>query len=341
MSKKNPTVSLLLAVIVLCALSLMSACRSKLIPMPENQTIQVVRTVDPILALPHFVTAELKYFEENKLTIDEIPLYKSETKLTPSSTNPTIYLTDSPSAAQIDFPAVMIGQLAKGDLVLAGREPDTLFAWDHLEKRTVLIPRHNAWEAQQATLAFQKQQLRPNFDFIMLSNIPDDLRINAFVYGTGDYLITNLSTALQLQAHNQATVIALMDNATGGTLGAGILTPQDTLKQHATTLQAYINSVYKGQLWINQHSNHQIAKLVVSNFPQYSTSELVNLISRYRSLQVLTRTLLCNSSIKETHNQIVQLDDNNLRRWEIPIDDSLARKAYQTIKLPPPEPKNK
>lgn len=337
-----PTQKLVRITCLLClifsSLPFLSACKKDLVFRLKPQEITVVGTIDPILALPHFIALKLNYFEHNKVKVKERWIAPKELveQWQPTATEPTLFLTDNQGASQLKSAPVLLAQLAKGDLVLVGRQQDTLFAWNHLQRQTVLIPRQNSWSAQQARVALQNQQLRPNFDYTLLDNIPDELAVNAFIYGTGNYLITNLPIALQLESQLQTQTIALIDNATGATLGAGYITSEQNLKHHEETLQAYIDAIYKAQLWLYNRSDAEVARLIAPYYRQYSIPALTEMVSRYRQLKILTQAPVIPDSLSATHNQIIKLSDSNLRPWELTINNTLARKALSRVKLDPP-----
>lgn len=322
------------------SIPLLSACQKNLLPSLQPQELSVVGTVDPLLAIPHFLAMKLNYFEENQITVND--RWISPTDLADhwkqATTKPTLMLTDNQGANLLNSAAVLLAQLAKGDLVLVGRQQDNQFAWDHLQKQTVLISRQNHWNTHQSMVALQNQHLRPNFDYILLTNIPDQLVVNAFVYGTGNYLITNLPIALRLENQLQSQTITLIDKATGSTLGAGYLTSEQTITNHRETLQAYIDAIYKAQLWLKSHSNEEIAQQIAPYYRQYSVPELTELINRYRRMGILTDTPVIPDSLMATHREVVKLAAHNLQPWKVTINNSLAQQAMKRVKLEPPPP---
>lgn len=218
--------------------------------------------------------------------------------------------------------------------------PDS-FQWASLKGKSVIT----GWPESRETVLLEgllrQNNIAPNREVTLYTNIPASLRIGAFQSGSGDFIVLPEPQASLLEARGLGTVVASLGKEAGPLPGAVYVTTKTFMDAHPEALQRFTNAIYKAQLWLAHHSNSEITELAGPYLRDGDKNLLIRVIERYRSQD----TWAAGPVIPlERYNYLMNLLDQSR---EVPlvippremVNNQFAVKAMETVKYVPQEKK--
>jgi NitT/TauT family transport system substrate-binding protein len=166
--------------------------------------------------------------------------------------------------------AVNFAQLTKRDgSFLVGREPDPNFTWDKVKGTTIIGGRKGGVPEMTLEYVLKNKGIMPGQDVEVLTNIQFALMAGAFTGGTGDYVTLFEPVAATLEQNGSGYVVASSDK---------------------DLIQKFTNAIYRGQLWVANHSPEEIAEAIKQSFPDADMEILTAVAKRYKEIDAWAKT---------------------------------------------------
>ena len=284
MFKYFKKISILLVLVIIVSLGL-TGCKkeSELIP------IRLIEVTHSLFYTPQYVAMTQGFFEEEGLKVDltngkgadkcMTALLSGEAEIGFMGAEASVYVHNQ---GRDDY-AINFAQLTQRDgSFLVGREKDDNFTFDKLKGKTVLGGRKGGMPEMTLEYVIKNHGLVIGQDVEVRTDIQFDVLAGAFVGGEGDYVSLFEPVAAALEKEGKGYVVASIGEEGGYIPYTTYSATKSYMEKNPEIIQKFTNAIYKGMVWVQEHSSEEIAEAVLPQFPDTDKEVLVKLIERYR-----------------------------------------------------------
>ncbi|MBR4635867.1 MAG: ABC transporter substrate-binding protein [Clostridia bacterium] len=229
---------------------------------------------------------------------------------------------------------VVIGQLTKRDgSFLIGREPTDRFSWEDLRGKSVIGGRPGGMPFMTLNYVLRKNGLVPGEDVEVISNVQFNLMGGAFEGGTGDYVTLFEPTATLFERAGSGYIVANIGLESGEVPYTAFMTMPDTVKKDPGLVEAFVRAVYRGQQFVWNASDSEIAEAMRSFFPDADTETLALVAKNYRETDSWMKTPVMTEDAFTRLQDIMETNGELSKRVGFTelIDNSFAEKAVREL----------
>ncbi len=282
------TLALLLAVLLLAALA--SGCQPKKEagPLAEVRLSEVVRS---IFYAPQYVALNEDFFAAEGIKITELTTAwgadKGAAALLSNTADIALFGPEAGiyvAAQGAENHFVAFAQLTATDgSFFVSREPRPDFKWEDVKGKSIVGGRKGGVPQMIMDYTLKAHGIDPHQDVDMIQNIAFNATAGAYQGGTGDFIQLFDPTATMLEKEGFGYIVASF-GVEGGPLPYTVYHATKTYaKDHPAVLQGFTNAVYRGQLWVQNHTAAEVAAKVANFFPDTDEEILVKSIERYKN----------------------------------------------------------
>ncbi len=283
MSKKSVILSLLLVLILTFSIVLTACDKS------TNQKVRLMEVTHSLFYTPQYVALTQGFFEEEGLDVELITgggadkvmtaMLSGEADIGFMGAEASVYVYNEGR----DNYAINFAQLTQRDgSFLVGREKDDNFTFDKLKGKTILGGRKGGMPEMTLEYVLKSKGLVLNEDVVVRTDVQFDALAGAFISGEGDYVTLFEPVATTLEKEGQGYVVASIGVEGGYIPYTCYSTTIEYMEENPEIIQKFTNALYKGMVWVQNHSVEEIAEAVKPYFPDTEDDVLVALIDRYR-----------------------------------------------------------
>lgn len=201
--------------------------------------------------------------------------------------------------------AVLFSQLTQTDgSFLVGRNKQDDFKWESLKGKTIIGGRPGGMPEMSLEYVLKKHGLNPNKDIKLVTNLAFTATSGAFKSGTGDYVALFEPTASLLEKDNSGHIVASIGKSAGTIPYTCYFATKSYIKENPKTIEKFIKAIHKGQIWVKNHSDKEVAKSIKSFFPGSDEEVLAKVIKNYRSINAFSDTPVIK---KENLNRLMDI----------------------------------
>ncbi len=284
MSKFVKKISLILVLVILITLSL-TACKKE----TELQKVRLIEVTHSLFYTPQYVALTQGFFEEEGLNVEltngkgadkcMTALLSGEADIGFMGPEASVYVHNQGR----DNYAINFAQLTQRDgSFLVAREKDDNFTFDKLRGKTVIGGRKGGMPEMTLEYVIKNHGLEIGKDLEVRTDIQFDVMAGAFVGGEGDYVTLFEPVASTLEKEGKGYVVASIGEEGGYLPFTCYSATKEYIEKNPEIIQKFTNAIYKGMVWVQEHSSEEIADAVLPQFPDTEKDVLVNLIERYR-----------------------------------------------------------
>ncbi len=284
MSRFIKRISIILVLVILTTLGL-TACNKD----SELQKVRLIEVTHSLFYTPQYVALTQGFFEEEGLNVEltngkgadkcMTALLSGEADIGFMGPEASVYVHSQGR----DNYAVNFAQLTQRDgSFLVAREKDDNFTFDKLKGKTVIGGRKGGMPEMTLEYVIKDKGLIIGEDLEVRTDIQFDVMAGAFVGGEGDYVTLFEPVAASLEKEGKGYVVASIGEEGGYIPYTCYSATKDYIEKNPEIVQKFTNAIYKGMVWVNEHSSEEIAEAVLPQFPDTEKDVLVKLIERYR-----------------------------------------------------------
>jgi NitT/TauT family transport system substrate-binding protein len=316
--------------------SLFSGCK-------KEETLKVVKlneVVHSIFYAPQYVAIENNFFEEEGLKIDLSLGNGADKSMTALlSGNADIALMGAEASVYVfnegkENYAINFAQLTQraGNFLVA-REPFPDFSWDMVKGKTIVGGRLGGMPEMVLEYILKEKGIEPFVDTTIINNLDFSATAGAFSGGMGDFTVEFEPTASTLEQTGDYYVVTSLGVDSGLLPYTTYMVLGSYMDENPETVQKFTNAIYKGQLWVDQHTPEEIAKVIAPYFEGTDLELLTTIVKRYKDQD----TWKVEPLLDETAFVLLQdvLDSSGQLEKRVNYDDlvntTFAKKAVEQV----------
>ncbi|MTI67379.1 MAG: ABC transporter substrate-binding protein [Firmicutes bacterium] len=314
----------------------LSGCKTN-----ELKTVRLVEVTHSVFYAPQYVAITQGFFKEEGIEIELTNGKGADKSMTAVLSDQADIGFMGPEASvyvynqgKEDY-AVNFAQLTQKDgSFLVGRQKDPNFTFDKLKGKTIIGGRKGGMPEMTLEYVLKKHDLMPGKDVNVRTDIQFAVMAGAFTGGEGDYVTLFEPTASLLEKEGKGYIVASIGKEGGYIPYTCYSAKKSYIEENPEIIQGYTNAIYKGMLWVQNHTAEEIAEAIQPQFPDADKDILVTLINRYRDQDtwrpdpVLTEKGL--NHMMEIMELAGELEDR--APYEKIVTTEFAKKAMESIK---------
>lgn len=275
-----------LVVVVLCLLmaAAIFGCSAQ-----TTQKLTLNEVTHSVFYAPLYAAISLGYFEEEGIELELVNGGGADKSMTALLSGQAEIGLMGPEAAIYVFnegkedSALVIGQLTKRDgSFLMGREPVDDFKWSDLKGKTIIGGRAGGVPEMTLEYVLRKNGLEPGKDVEVLTNIQFNLMGGAFEGGTGDYVTLFEPTASTFEKEGKGYIMDAVGAESGEVPYTAFMAKKGYISQNSKIIEKFLKAIYKGQQFVQNATDEEVAKAIVEFFPDTTEESLVMVAESYR-----------------------------------------------------------
>ncbi|TQO57677.1 ABC transporter substrate-binding protein [Paraclostridium bifermentans] len=236
--------------------------------------------------------------------------------------------------------AVNFAQLTQKDgSFLVSREKNDNFSFDQLKGKEVLGGRKGGVPEMTLEYVLKKNNLTLGTNTKSGEvNVRTDVQFNvlsgSFAGGEGDYVALFEPAASEIEKQGKGYVVASIGEESGLIPYTAYSAPKDYIKDNKEVIQRFTNAVYKGQIWVKNHTAEEVATAIEPFFTDFEKKDLVSVVERYKSIDAWSSDpVLKEDSLNLLMNVMKEANELDKKApYEKIVDTSFANESIKNIK---------
>lgn len=278
----------------------------------DSKTVLKVNEVThSIFYAPFYAAIELGFFEEKNIKIELTNGGGSDKSMTALITGQADMGFMGPETAvyvynegQQDYPVVIAQVTQRDGSFLVGKTPDDHFTWDKLKGKSIIGGRTGGMPEMTLEYALRKNGLEPNIDLTVRTDVSFDLMGGAFLSGNDDYVALFEPSASLMEMANEGYIVASVGAETDYVAYTAMMVTQSFKNKNKELVQDFVDALYKGQIWVNEHSSAEIAEAILPSFPDSDIALITKVVENYKKINAWKTDPVCNES---DFNQLIKV----------------------------------
>lgn len=257
---------------------------------PKLEKVRLSEVVRSVFYAPQYVAINKGFFKDEGLEIELSTAWgadKGAAALVSGSVDigffgpeAAVYVYNQGAANYL----VAFAQLTKGDgSFFLARKPMPNFEWKDVKGKAIIGSRPGGVPQLLLEHVLRANGIDPLRDVNILKNIQFTATAGAFQSGLGDFIQLFEPTASVLEREGIGYVVASF-RIDGGVLPYTVYhARQDLIKKNPKLIQRFTNAIYRGQIWVQNHSVAQIVEAIAGFFPDNDKELLTRAVKRYQA----------------------------------------------------------
>lgn len=261
------------------------------------QKLKVSEVTRSVFYAPQYVAISQGFFEEAGIEIDLTTGQGADAVMTSVLSNQCDIGFAGPEASiyvynegKEDHTEVFAQLTKKDGSFLVARNNTDNFSWQDLKGKTVIPGRKGGVPYMTLEYVLKKNGIDPQNDLVLDDSIKFDLMAGAFSAGNADYVTLFEPTASNTQNQGKGYIVASVGEASGEIPYTAYFAKKSYIENNNETIQDFTNAIYKGQIWVKEHSAKEIAESIQSFFPDTDVDQLATAIQKYKDIDAWNET---------------------------------------------------
>ncbi len=328
--------------VLICVIIIAIAITSALVQMKNSnntlKTIRVNEVTRSVFYAPQYVAIANGYFEEEGLKIELTTGQGADKVMTAVVSGQSDIGFAGPEASiyvynegKEDYCKVFAQMTKKDGSFLVSRSDTNDFKWTDLKGKTVIPGRKGGVPYMTLEYVLRKNGINPKTDLILDDSIKFDLMAGAFTGGNADYVTLFEPTATMTQNAKKGYVVASVGEAAGEIPYTAYFAKKSYMEENSETIQKFTNAIYKGQVWVKEHSSHEIAEVIKGFFPDTDVELLANVLQSYIDIDAWNENpILTSDSFERLQTVMEEAGELNKKApYQIIVDNSYAENSIK------------
>ena len=279
----------LIGLIIIIVLSVIYFYVNK--PKSGLKKVKVAEVTHSIFYAPQYVAKQLGYFEDEGLDVEFI-LTPGADKVTASVLSNDVQIGFAGSEATIyvynqgekDYLVNFAGLTKRDGSFIVAREDIKDFKLEDMKGKTVIGGRKGGMPEMTFEWALKENGINPKTDVNIDTSVEFAAMSGSFIGGNGDFVNLFEPNALQLEKQGYGHVVASLGELGGVVPYTAYHARKSYIENNKDVIQGFSNAIQKGIDYVNNHSDKEVAKVILDEFPDTSLEDVTKIIKRYRNI---------------------------------------------------------
>ncbi|WP_127836478.1 ABC transporter substrate-binding protein [Clostridium prolinivorans] len=235
-----------------------------------------------------------------------------------------------------DYP-IVFGQLTQKDgSFLVSRKEEKDFKWESLKGKVILGGRPGGVPQMTLEYVLRNHGINPSKDVEMITNIAFSAVTGAFKGGTADYAALFEPNASLLRKDNTGYIVTSVGASAGIIPYTCYYSTKSYIEKNPEVIEKFTRAVYKGQIWVQNHNEKEIAKSIKSFFPGTDEDLIAQVVKNYKDIDAYAPNLVLKEENMTRLMDIIQSYKADILPERPPFDkivnNIFAEKAIKNVK---------
>ncbi len=227
---------------------------------------------------------------------------------------------------------VIFAQLTKRDgSFFVAREPMPDFKWENVRGKYIIGGRKGGVPEMTLEYVLKQNNLIPGVDVEVDTSIQFALMGGAFLSGQGDFVTLFEPVASSIEREGKGYIVASIGAESGEIPYTAYYAKNSYINKNRNIIQAFTNAIYKGQQWVENNSNTEVAKALSESFPDTDLEMLETVVARYKKQDTWNKTPIMKEEallrLQEVMKEAGELKD--LAPFNELVDNQFAEEAIK------------
>ena len=281
-------------------------------------TINLAEVSHTIFYAPQYAAIQNGYFEEEGMEINLIltpgadkvaaALLSKDADIGLSGSEATIYVYNG---GEQDYLKTFAQLTQKDGSFLVSRTPIENFTLEDLRGKTVIGGRRGGMPEMTFEYVLRQNEMDPKTDLTIDTSVEFAAMGGAFIGGDDDFVTLFEPTALEVEQQGYGYVVASIGELGGVVPYTSYSARISFIEENPDLIAGFNRAVQKGLDYVHSHSDEEVAKTILSFFPDTSLNDLTEVVGRYREIDAWpTTTSFTEESFN--HLQDIMIDAGEL-----------------------------
>ena len=296
----------------------------------KRQKITLAEVTHSIFYAPQYVAIEQGYFEEVGIDV-ELILISGADKVTAAvlsgdadigfcGSEGTIYVYNG---GEKDYLKTFAQLTQKDGSFLVSREKIKDFKLEDLEGKTVLGGRAGGMPEMTLEYALKQNGIDPKKDVEIDTSVDFAAMGGAFIGGQGDFVTLFEPNALEIEKEGYGYVVASIGELGGIVPYTSYSARISFIEENKELINNFTKAIQKGIDYVHNHTDEEVAKAIINQFPDTSLEDIAKVVKRYRDIDAWPKTTDF-SEDSFNHLQDIMIDNGAVDK-KVPYDKLMYR----------------
>ena len=296
----------------------------------KRQKITLAEVTHSIFYAPQYVAIEQGYFEEVGIDV-ELILTSGADKVTAAvlskdadigfcGSEGTIYVYNG---GEKDYLKTFAQLTQKDGSFLVSREEIKDFKLEDCEGKTVLGGRAGGMPEMTLEYALKQNGIDPKKDVEIDTSVDFAAMGGAFIGGQGDFVTLFEPNALEIEKEGYGYVVASIGELGGVVPYTSYSARISFLEENKELINNFTKAIQKGIDYVHNHTDEEVAKAIINQFPDTSLEDIAKVVKRYRDIDAWPKTTDF-SEDSFNHLQDIMIDNGAIDK-KVPYDKLMYR----------------
>lgn len=275
-----------ICVLVIVIMGIIVILRNK---KSDLKHIKVAEVTHSIFYSPQYVAHALGYFKDEGLDV-EIMLVPGADKVTAAVLSGDVQIGFCGSEATIyiynggekDYLKTFAGLTKRDGSFLVSREKYDNFTLNDLKGKYVIGGRKGGMPEMTFEYTLKENGINPKEDLTIDTSIAFASMGGAFIGGIGDFVTLFEPNALQIESQGYGYVVASIGELGGVVPYTAYNAKKSFIENNPDAIKGFTNAIQKGLDYVHEHTDEEVASVILSYFPDTSLNDLTKIVKRYR-----------------------------------------------------------
>lgn len=254
------------------------------------EKITLAEVAHTVFYAPMYVAIEKDYFEDEGIDV-ELILTSGADKVTAAVLSGDAQIGFSGSEATIyvynggekDYLKTFSQLTQKDGTFIVSREDIKNFKIEDLKGKSIIGGRAAGMPEMTLEYALKQNGIDPRNDVDIDTSVAFPAMSGAFIGGQGDFVTLFEPTATMVERQGYGHVVASVGEL-GGIVPYTSYSARDSfIKKNPELIKNFDKAIQKGLDYVHSHSDKEVAKAILKQFPDTSMNDLVSAVKRYRA----------------------------------------------------------
>ncbi len=226
----------------------------------------------------------------------------------------------------------VFAQMTKRDgSFLVSRKENKNFKWTDLKGSTIIPGRKGGVPYMTFEYVLKQNGIDTKNDLVLDDSIKFDLMAGAFAGGNADYVTLFEPTASMTQEQGKGYIVASVGEASGEIPYTAYFANKRYIENNPEIIQGFTNAIYKGQVWVKEHTAREIAELIQEFFPDTQLDMLEKSIQSYKDIDAWNETPVLKKEAFDKLQTVMQEAGELTEKapYEVIVNNEFAKKAIK------------